>query len=166
MHSHHVTSSPLMAQSLADAIEATKRQVQIWTDAGLLKCRPETDRQGRGRQRLYDPDEIPFAALVAQMARFKIPIGVMIGWTVMVRNLAARGEYPSLPGARPVKWYDSAIRGERESFIVFNAHSEDIGRAFAWMDREKMVELLDLRTGAAVINVKEVTSRAKKRHGR
>ena len=46
---------PIMAQAVADAIGANKRQVQIWTDAGILRCLPETDRQGRGRQRLYDP---------------------------------------------------------------------------------------------------------------
>ena len=62
---------PLMAQAVADAVGATKRQIQLWTDGGAIRCLPETDRQGRGRQRLYEQSELPFAALVAHIERIR-----------------------------------------------------------------------------------------------
>ncbi len=67
----------MMAQAVADAIGATKRQVQLWTDAGVIQCLPDTDRQGRGSQRLYSKDELPTAALVAAAAKAKLPIGIL-----------------------------------------------------------------------------------------
>jgi len=76
----------LMAQAVADAIGATKRQVQIWTDAGAIRCTPESDRQGRGRQRLYDRSELPVAALVAAMARCKLPIGHLLRFSDAIRD--------------------------------------------------------------------------------
>ena len=70
-------SELMMAQAVADAIRATKRQVQLWTDAGVIQCLPDTDRQGRGSQRLYSKDELPTAALVAAAAKAKLPIGIL-----------------------------------------------------------------------------------------
>ncbi len=70
-------SELMMAQAVADAIGATKRQVQLWTDAGAIQCLPDTDRQGRGSQRLYSKDELPTAALVAAAAKAKLPIGIL-----------------------------------------------------------------------------------------
>ena len=76
----------LMAQAVADAIGATKRQVQLWTDAGAIRCIPESDRQGRGRQRRYDRSELPVAALVAAMARCKLPIGHLLRFSDAIRD--------------------------------------------------------------------------------
>ena len=86
------TDELMMAQALADRVGTSKRQVQIWTDAGAVACLPETDRQGRGRQRLYSTSEVPIAALVAVMARFKLPIGSLLLW-----SRAIRGYQPRVP---------------------------------------------------------------------
>ena len=80
----------LMAQAVADRIGATKRQVQIWTDAGAIRCIPESDHQGRGRQRLYDRSELPIAAIVAAMARCKLPIGHLVRFANSIRDAVER----------------------------------------------------------------------------
>ncbi len=73
-----MASDLLMAQAMADAIGATKRQVQIWTDAGVLICRPETDlHPGRGRQRLYDREELPVATLYQPTLNWRSPVGLI-----------------------------------------------------------------------------------------
>ena len=87
---HATADDLLMAQAVADAIGATKRQVQLWTDTGAIRCIPDTDRQGRGRQRLYTRSELPIAALVAEMARCKLPIGALIRFSQAIRAFIER----------------------------------------------------------------------------
>ncbi len=120
-----------MAQAVADAIGATKRQVQLWTDHGVVRCIPETDRLGPGRQRHYERDEIPIAALVAAAAQFRLPIRMLDLLSWMIRMLIERGD-EDLPRGRPASWYRQALAGEFESFIVLPYHRESAG----WPDRE------------------------------
>ncbi len=86
----------MMAQAVADAIGATKRQVQLWTDAGAIQCLPDTDRQGRGSQRLYTKDELPTAALVAAAAKAKLPIGILKRFAEHLRLYAKAGAYSAV----------------------------------------------------------------------
>ena len=149
--------TPLMAQALADVIGATKRQVQIWTDAGAIVCIPETDRQGRGRQRLYDPSEIPIAGLVAAISKYKLPIGMIVGWSQMVRtHLAGRGQGASGFSPYEREWYEAALAGELRSFLVL---TPDEKQAFAWVNMAFMMILLNDELSVAVINVKAVIDR-------
>ena len=107
-----------MAQAVADAVGATKRQVQLWSDAGAIQCFPETDRQGRGRQRLYPRSELPFAAMAAFLARYQIPIGMIRAWIHFTRMQLAS----DIPGpGRKADWYRRAFRGEEESYMTFGA---------------------------------------------
>ena len=89
-----MTTETFIAHAVADAIGATKRQVQVWTDAGAVHCLLETDRQGRGRQRRYHLNELPSAALVAQLARQLLSIGVIRAWATICRER---------PGLLPLK---------------------------------------------------------------
>ena len=131
---------PLMAQAVADAIGATKRQVQLWTDAKIIKCIPETDRLGPGRQRHYERDEIPIAALVAATATFRLPIRLLDLLSCTIRHLVARGDDDLPSGAgHPASWYRQALAGEFESFIVLPYHREGV----AWRYREAALKYLD-----------------------
>ena len=107
----------LMAQAVADAIGATKRQVQIWTDAGAVHCIPETDRMGRGRQRLYDQSELPKAAIIARLAEFQVPIGVLQQARKMVEVHLTFGTE-----------YQEALEGRHESWICLTHHTWPQGR--------------------------------------
>jgi len=135
-----------MAQAVADAVGATKRQVQIWTDAGVLRCLPGTDRQGRGRQRLYDEDELRFAVLARYLAHYyQIPIGVLKEFTDLVRGAMASG-------AR-AKWCRAAWQGDVQSSILNRAQQQD---AFIWRTTDEILKLLPLTDGAVVINIHKI----------
>ena len=143
---------PIMAQALADAVGARKRQVQIWTDAGILRCLSGTDRQGRGKQRLYDPSEKSFAALAARMADVKTPIGDMSDWMRLIRGCAAKGDPKE---GTPTEAYRTALAGETDSWLVFARKraltwSEDFG----WvLNKKDLDELLISQPSVVVVNV-------------
>ncbi len=142
-----------MAQAVADAVGATKRQVQLWSDAGAIQCFPETDRQGRGRQRLYPRSELPFAAMAAFLARYQIPIGMIRAWIYFTRMQLAS----DIPGpGRKADWYRRAFRGEEESYIMVGAAEGHITGSFAWTDRKNMIEDITHNRGQIVLNIRKV----------
>ncbi len=145
-----------MAQAVADAIGASKRQVQLWTDAGALLCVAETNRQGRGRQRLYEPAELPVAKLVAAMARFKVPIGTLILWSRMIRS--SLGHVPISPKDEYTpEWYRAALEGKVQSYLTLRI---DHGvESVSWTNQKHMLEQLEISPGAIVIHVKNVVTR-------
>lgn len=96
-------SDGLMAQAVGDAVGATKRQIQIWTDAGVLECRPETDRRGRGRQRIYDRHELPYAAMAAMLSRMYFPIGDLKNLVKIARVFLENPPKPPLR-AKMARW--------------------------------------------------------------
>lgn len=142
-----------MAQAIADAVGASKRQVQLWSDAGAIICFPETDRQGRGRQRLYPRSELPFAAMATFLARYQIPIGMIQAWIRFARMLLAT----DVPGPGPkADWYRSAFRGDEESYMMFRAAEGPITGSFAWSNRRIMIEGITHNRGYIVLNVRKV----------
>jgi hypothetical protein len=94
----------LLANSIANAIGATKRQVQLWTDAGALQCLPETDRQGSGRKRQYEPIELVVGGMIAAMARYQMPVGRLKQVAELVRENIANAD--KLAGADAKKISD------------------------------------------------------------
>ncbi len=142
-----------MAQGVADAVGATKRQVQLWSDAGAIQCFPETDRQGRGRQRLYPRSELPFAAMAAFLARYQIPIGMIRAWIHFTRMQLAS----DIPGpGRKADWYRRAFRGEEESYMTFGAAEGVVTGSYGWNDRRIMIEGITHNRGHIVLNVRKV----------
>ena len=142
-----------MAQAVADAVGATKRQVQLWSDAGAIQCLPGTDRQGRGRQRKYARSELPFAAMAAFLARYQIPIGMIRAWTHFTRMQLAS----DIPGPGPkADWYQRAFRGEVESYMMFGAAEGHITGSYVWTDRKKMIEHITHNSGQIALNVRKV----------
>ncbi len=142
-----------MEQGVADAVGATKRQVQLWSDAGAIQCFPETDRQGRGRQRLYPRSELPFAAMAAFLARYQIPIGMIRAWIHFTRMQLTS----DIPGAgRKADWYQRALRGEEESYMTFGAAEGVVTGSYGWHDRRIMIEGITHNRGYIVLNVRKV----------
>lgn len=140
---------PLMAQAIADEIGATKRQVQIWTDAGVLCCMPETDRKGRGRQRLYNTGEVAFGALAARMANLNMPIGHLQRWMRLVREVWDEGSSDGTPPSE----YRAALRGEFESWLVFK-NEERTRINYGWLlKRDELEKFMAEESAMVVINV-------------
>lgn len=148
-----MNDTQLMAQAVADAAHATKRQVQIWTDAGVLRAVEGTDRRGTGSKRLYDETEVAFAALAAEMANVNQPIGVLLQWANLIRVLIQRGDAEQVRG-RPATWYREAIRGNIESWLVFRSVFRSEGGSFAWVDRKGAKAYLD-GSSVVLVNVQE-----------
>ena len=76
LREHSTADQPLMAKALADAVGATKRQVQFWSDHGVLQFLPGSGGS-RGNQRLYLRTELPFAAMACCLAEVGIQIGTI-----------------------------------------------------------------------------------------
>ena len=145
---------PLMAQAFADEIGATKRQVQFWTDRGAIKCIPETDQQGRGKQRHYDEAEIPIARIIAQTGAAQLPIGRLIWSADEIRGKLEHGDGLAGPPGRPASWYRAALAGKHKSFICLRVSIQN----FAWFDETDKDRFTD-RIAGFVIPVHEVSKR-------
>jgi len=112
-----------MAQALANEANATKRQIQLWTDAGILRCLDGTDRQGRGRQRLYDDDEIKFSRFAAALAGLYLPIGVLINATEQYRALTTSPQWAIIT-SETIKWTQEPELAE--TCVVVQMRSIDV----------------------------------------
>jgi len=141
---------PLMAQALADEVGATKRQIQLWTDAGALQAFPELQhRPGRGRQRLYPRSEIRYAAMAAELGRYQIPIGRIAG-----ALSCARAEIADRFGtSNYARWCRKAWRGGVQSCFLFYPDG-----GFAWCPPELVMVKLSHGYGAIVVPVHTIVS--------
>jgi len=147
---------PLMAQAVADAVGATKRRVQLWSDHGVLQFLPGSGGV-RGNQRLYPRTELPFAAMACYLAK----LGVNIG-TIDLAVFMARTELnpPTFHGADPSK-YRRYLRGEIDSYILVRTHPKNGGgydQSVTWIAESELMEYLKGDCAATVINVKKVMS--------
>jgi DNA-binding transcriptional MerR regulator len=143
----------LMAQAVADRVGATKRQIQMWTDAGVLLCLPETDRKGRGRQRLYKRSELPYAAVIAELAKMKLPIGTLQVFSELIRDTLqeAKGERK--------KFCQAALNGNVESYLILDNREGDYS-TYSWADTESTIEILREYTGSVIVNFQRVIQSA------
>jgi hypothetical protein len=67
--------------TLADITKMTgakRRSVQLWAEAGAIVAARATERQGSGVHREFDMDEAIVACVVAEIARFGVPIGKLV----------------------------------------------------------------------------------------
>ncbi len=148
---------PLMAQALADAVGATKRQVQFWSDHGVLQFLPGSGG-ARGNQRLYLRTELPFAA----MARALAASGIQIG-TIELAMFLVRGELsnPNLPGANPSK-FRRFLRGKTDSYILVRTYPDPAADGYkqsvTWIPEKDLVKYAKYDPAMTVINVKRVMS--------
>ena len=146
-----------MAKALADAVGATKRQVQFWTDHGVLQFLPGSGGT-RGNQRLYPRTELPFAAMAGALAAAGIQIR-----TIKLAMLLVRGEpnYPIRPDTDPSR-FRRYLRGETDSYILVRTFPAMDGNGYdqnvTWIPEKDLVEYLGWDSATTVINVKRVMS--------
>ncbi len=147
---------PLMAKALADGVGATKRQVQFWSDHGVLQFLPGSGGT-RGNQRLYPRTELPFAA----MAHYLAVSGIQIG-TIKLAMFFVRMELsnPHNPGADPPK-YRRYLRGKIDSYILvqtFPAPGGGYQQSVTWVSKKGLLKCLKDDRATTVINVRRVMS--------
>ncbi len=163
---------PMMAQAFGERIGASLRQVQLWTDHGVLRCLPGTDHQGRGRKRLYDPFELPIGSLIGVLARFQFTIGILQDYADTVRNLLHENQPESLYEIRPRAWFRAAFRGKFVSWMGFipettreripgaieDQLSPEERLVLLWEDEATLTKALPSRRAITLVTVQEVVS--------
>ena len=156
LRKRQTADQPLMAQALADAVGATKRQVQFWSDHGVLQFLPGSGGT-RGNQRLYPRTELPFAAMAYYLAVSGIQIGKIRLAVYLVRSEMIN---PNRPLADPPK-YRRFLRGETDSYILVRIHPRDGGgyaQGVTWVAEKDLMTCLKSDPATTVINVKRVMS--------
>ncbi len=156
LREHPAADQPLMAKAVADAVGATKRQVQFWSDHGVLQFLPGSGG-ARGNQRLYLRTELPFAAMACYLAASGIQIGTIELAVFMVRNELSD---PNLPGANPPK-YRRYLRGEIDSYILVRTHPaprSGYDQSVTWIAESDLLECLKHDRATTVVNVMRVMS--------
>jgi DNA-binding transcriptional MerR regulator len=147
-----------MAKALADAVGMTKRQVQFWSDHGVLQFLPGSGGT-RGNQRLYPRTELPFAAMAGALAASGIQIGTIRLATDLVRIELSNS---NLPGANPSK-FRRWLRGEAASYILVRTFPAMTGDGYeqgvTWVpEKDLKKKYLKWDHAMTVINVKLVMS--------
>jgi DNA-binding transcriptional MerR regulator len=80
--------------TVGDIVTATSlpvRTVQFWTDAGVLKPNPATDRKGSGKHRRYKRRELRIAMALSRLKDFGMTVGVMAELATYLRTLSSVG---------------------------------------------------------------------------
>ena len=149
---------PLSAPAFAKEIQATLRQVQIWTDNTVVHCVPGTRFPGRGSRRLYDPIELPIGAVAAVLARCRFQIGMIKNYADACRNFLFENQPEDLYTRRSRDWFRRAQRGKFASWIVCVPQPIDGTVWVGWEDEKHLPELLKTRRAGIVINVQAVIS--------
>jgi hypothetical protein len=93
---------------------AKPRSVQLWADAGVILPVAGTDREGSGRHRLFDIDEVVLAVIMARFAAEQIAIGALRAFSTSIRTSLAGN--PLLA---------DAISGQAEVFLVVHSRPDD-----------------------------------------
>ncbi len=104
---------------LAEEAGVPLRTIQFWTDAGVLKVEPDSDRRGRGRHRVYRTEpqfgERACALIAREMQRMRVPVGMMR----IAIDLIARREKHSLDDMSGPGIIEKAL-SEQQYYVVVN----------------------------------------------
>lgn len=72
---------------IAEATRQSKRTVQLWADAGVIKAKPSTMLAGSGVHRRFGRNELIIACVVSPFAKQKVSIGGLDTISVVTRSL-------------------------------------------------------------------------------
>jgi hypothetical protein len=133
---------------------AKPRSVQLWADAGVILPVAGTDREGSGRHRLFDSDEVILAVVMARFAAEQIAIGALRSFSTSIRRALVGN--PLLA---------KAISGQSEIFLIVHSRPENDAlvmgsRVFDDVKQLKEYLILTIRSGSksTVISLSEILS--------
>ena len=120
-----------------DSLSSVIERLRYWTKVGVL--RPIGDKHGgTGRWNTYSQEEVYIAAIVAEMAAFRLPTGRLVSaadWLRVFTHPQGPGTTsPRDHGGHSADWHREALAGKRESYICLR-HGID---SFTWLDRKQM----------------------------
>ena len=105
------------------------RQLRHWTLTGVLKPLGAT-HTGAGRHRRYSGDAVHVAALLIELSRLGLPVGVLhliaLGLMGTLRPVRTRSGKPSISEQQTELWRH-AITGERTIHLTFNVRFDAEG---------------------------------------
>ena len=154
----------MMTVAFAKALGVKPTHVKYWTDKDALRCLPGTKGAGQGNKRLYSADYLPEAAIIAEIAKYRIPIKYLAHWSKEIEKLLAHGEEKRFKHRKPAEWYRAALAGEHESHIIFMIPRQiggEIGETFGWHEPEMLAKALRVSQSAITVNVGAVVQRFK-----
>ena len=146
----------LSAPELAEEIQASLRQVQIWTDQLVLHALPGTEHQGRGRKRLYDPLELALGNFTAVLARLKFPIGMLKVYTDLLRGFVYETQPEAHYEQRPRDWYRQARRGDFDSWLMCCPELVGGEVHVEWQGRKHFFQIVKTYRAGVLVDVRQV----------
>ena len=164
----------LRSKDLAQMVGASLRQIQHWTDIGILECAPGTDRGGRGSQRLYARDEVGIAALIAAMNDIQLPSSVLKNAAAQLRIATFKLDYSVFEYypewaetvQNEIEYIRPFLFGKKESVICIDMKkikSNDEGAlrdAVMWREWKDVSLIGREREALVILNVKPIVERA------
>ena len=154
----------MMTVAFAKALGVKPTQVKYWTDSDALRCLAGTKGAGQGNKRLYSADYLPEAAIIAEIAKYRIPMKHLAYWSKEITKLLTHGEDERFLNRKPAEWYRAALAGKHESHIIFlipRLIGGEIGGQFGWHDPEMLAKAIRASQSAITVNVGAVVQRFK-----
>ena len=106
---------------------AKRRTVQLWAEAGVIVAARATERQGSGVHREFSMDEAMVACVVAEIARFGVPIGKLISVGFAIRRFLD-------PSTKTRLTIDAAFNNSRPVYMCLRIHRENGGVSGNFLD--------------------------------
>ncbi len=153
-----------MTVAFAEALGVKPTQVKYWTDSDALRCLPGTKGAGQGNKRLYSAEYLPEAAIIAEIAKYRIPIKRLAYWSKEITKLLTHGEEERFLHRKPAEWYRAALAGEHESHIICLIPRQiggETGGYFGWHDPKTLAKAIRISQSAITVNVGAVVQRFK-----
>lgn len=98
----------------AETVEKLARQIRHWTNLDLL-CPIGKKHTGTGISRRYDLDELRKAAILVELAHYRVPVTVLDdGFVDMIENYQRRAEW------------NAAVTGEKLVYLIFAFNDDEI----------------------------------------
>jgi hypothetical protein len=148
-------TTPLLAKYLG----VTPRKIIYLTDHGALQAIPSSIGGGHSSKRLYAADYLPQAAVVGEIAKFKIPVFHIANWSRHMSKLVVNGDRES---GKSAEWYKAALTGSPDTYIILGAPMmiiSEMGEWFSWEETKMMTKIMQSNHSAILINVGAVIRR-------
>ena len=81
------------------------RTLQFWVSNGVLEPTPATKKTGSGVHRRYSAGEVEIAAILAELTKFSISVGVLRSLAVWIRDIQRAGKKYTAVGSEAAKCF-------------------------------------------------------------
>jgi DNA-binding transcriptional MerR regulator len=106
------------------------RTIQFWVTNGVLEPTPATKKTGSGVHRRYSAGEVEIAAVLAELTKFSISVGLLRSFAQWLRDIQRAGKKYSAVGSEAAKsflseqWYLHERDSDHIKMVIKIAGSE------------------------------------------